>query len=286
MNPIPVLVGVQLITGGTYLVAKLALQEFDPFSLACLRFLISGIVFVLILKIIDKLVLPERKDWPLFLWMALLGGPLNQGFFLFGIRFTYAAHGPLLYATTPMIVLCLSSAAGLERINVKKGIGVILGFLGVLLVLFDREISFGSQTLFGDALVFIAVILWGLCTLANKKLVKSYPPVQVSGLALSVGGLMFLPVGIPSLISQDYARVSATGILSVLYLALLTSVVAYLVWSWALVRMDSTKVAIYSNLQPIVAALLGWFFLGETITLNFMIGTAIVIGGVILTQNG
>ena len=286
MNPIPVLVGVQLITGGTYLVAKLALQEFDPFSLACLRFLISGIVFVLILKIIDKLVLPERKDWPLFLWMALLGGPLNQGFFLFGIRFTYAAHGPLLYATTPMIVLCLSSAAGLERINVKKGIGVILGFLGVLLVLFDREISFGSQTLFGDALVFIAVILWGLCTLANKKLVKSYPPVQVSGLALSVGGLMFLPVGIPSLISQDYARVSATGILSVLYLALLTSVVAYLVWSWALVRMDSTKVAIYSNLQPIVAALLGWFFLGEVITLNFMIGTAIVIGGVILTQNG
>jgi drug/metabolite transporter (DMT)-like permease len=63
-------------------------------------------------------------------------------------------------------------------------------------------------------------------------------------------------------------------------------VLGYLVWSWGLSKLEATKVSVFSNLQPIIAALLGWVFLGEPITLRFAIGATVVIAGVFLTEKG
>ncbi|MBF0407524.1 MAG: EamA family transporter [Candidatus Riflebacteria bacterium] len=274
----------QVITGGTYLVAKIALTEFDPFTLGLFRFLLAAAIFLPILHFSSILKLPEREDWTSFFLMALLAVPLNQGLFLFGMKFTSAGHGALLYATTPLLVMLLSFMGGMEVLNSRKVTGVILGFAGVAIVLSDRENSGGTATLTGDLLVFGAVLTWALYTLVNKRILKKYSPIFATGISLSLGALIFIPIGIPSLLNFEISRISSSGMLSLLYMAILTSVFAYLIWSWALKSVEATKVSVLSNLQPAVASALAWIFLNEPITLKFVLGFIVILCGVILTQ--
>jgi drug/metabolite transporter (DMT)-like permease len=285
-DPLLVLVSIQVIMAGTYLMTKLGLREFSPLALGVLRFGLTAAIFTVLLTFRRMYFIPDKKDFPIFLWLALLAVPFNQGLFLYGMKFTLAAHGALLYATTPIMVLCLSCIWLKERLSLFKIIGITLGFCGVLLVLFEKGIKFSGQTFKGDILLFFAVLTWSLYTILSKKMLKKYQPLQVTGYSLTLGAILFLPIGILPLIRQDYGIVTRSGLSSILYLAILTSVLGYLTWNWALSKIEASKVAVVSNLQPIFAALLAWVFLGEKITAAFIVGALIVASGVVLTELG
>jgi len=285
-DPLLVLISIQVIMAGTYLMTKLGLREFSPLTLGVLRFGLTAAIFTVLLAFRRMYFIPDKKDFPIFLWLALLAVPFNQGLFLYGMKFTLAAHGALLYATTPIMVLCLSCIWLKERLSLFKIIGITLGFSGVLLVLFEKGINFSGQTFKGDILLFFAVLTWSLYTILSKKMLKKYQPLQVTGYSLTLGALLFLPIGILPLIRQDYGIVTRSGLFSILYLAILTSVLGYLTWNWALSKIEASKVAVVSNLQPIFAALLAWVFLGEKITAAFIVGALIVASGVVLTELG
>ncbi|MDI6740698.1 MAG: DMT family transporter, partial [Candidatus Edwardsbacteria bacterium] len=219
-----VLILSQLIAGSTYLVVKLGLREFDPFSLGLIRFLIAGIVFSLLLAGRKDFRWFEKGDLGHFLWLALLSVPLNQGLFLYGMKYTLASHGALLYASTPIMVLCLSCLVLGERPTFLKIAGILLGLCGVLLVLFDRGLEFARHTITGDLLVLGGVITWSLYTIYSKKLLEKYRPLEVTGFSLSLGALLFLPVGLPFALRMDFSWVTGAGLFALLYLALMTSV--------------------------------------------------------------
>jgi drug/metabolite transporter (DMT)-like permease len=281
-----VLIMAQAVISGTYLMAKLGLRELEPLAFGLYRFLIAAAVFTALLAAKKQLRLPRRSDWGAFLWLAFLVVPLNQGLFLYGMKYTLASHGALFYATTPIMVFGLSCLFLGERANLMKAGGIVLGFAGVLLVLSDQRIAISRETLKGDALILIAVATWAAYTILGKKILSRYPPLYVTGASLTLGFLMFVPVGLYPALRQDYSAVSWAGVASILYLALLTSVLGYLVWIWGLSKLEASKVTVLSNLQPILAALLAWFFLGETVTVRFLAGAAAVAAGVLLTERG
>jgi len=285
-NPIMVLVSVQVIMAGTFLMTKLGLREFSPLALGVLRFGLTALVFAALLGMKRMYFRPDRQDRWTFLWLALFSVPFNQGLFLYGMKYTLAAHGALLYATTPIMVLCLSCIWLKERPSALKITGIALGFAGVLLVLFEKGIDLSGQTLKGDILIFFAVLTWSVYTILSKKMLQKYRPLQVTGYSLMLGAVLFIPIGLLPILRQDYSAVTWSGLSSILYLALLTSVVGYLTWNWALSKIEASKVAVVSNLQPVFAALLAWLFLGEKITPNFIIGAAVVAAGLILTEKG
>jgi drug/metabolite transporter (DMT)-like permease len=281
-----VLVATQIVISATYLMAKLALREFSPFSLGVFRFLISGAAFLALLKTNGRSLFPPVSDRRAFLLLAFLAVPLNQGLFLYGMKYSPTAHGALLYATTPIMVLCLSCLFLGERPTALKIMGIAMGFAGIVLVLFDKGLHLSARTLKGDLLLVVAVLTWAVYTILSKKLLKKYSPLEVTGYALSVGSLMFLPIGLLSVIKQDYGNLTTTGLGSLLYLSLMTSVLGYLVWSWGLSKLEASKVSVFSNIQPIMAALLGWVFLGEPVTIRFALGAVVAIAGVVLTEQG
>lgn len=283
---VAVLALTQAVISGTYLMAKLGLREFSPLSFGLYRFLLAAAVFAILLAAKKQLRLPQEEDRAAFLWLAFLVVPLNQGLFLYGMKYTLASHGALFYATTPIMVFGLSCLFLGERPTLLKAAGIALGFAGVLLVLSDQRISISGDTLKGDALILVAVSTWAAYTILSKKMLKRYPPLYVTGAGLSLGFLMFLPIGLCPALAQDYSKVSWSGVASLLYLALLTSVLGYLVWSWGLSKLEASKVTVLSNLQPILAALLAWAFLGEAITGRFLLGAAAVAAGVALTERG
>jgi drug/metabolite transporter (DMT)-like permease len=272
-----------LISAGTFIVAKVALGQFDPPALAQIRFVLATSA-LLTLHFARGGGLPRRSDLPALAFLGLIGTTLNQGLFLFGLARSTAAHGALLYAATPIFVLCLAVLRKQERLRARRALGVALAFTGVAILLFGRGLAFERAWLLGDALILLAVWAWALYTAKSRELVGRLGPTALTAWAMLLGTVFFLPLGVPALFAQDWTRVTAAGWASLAYVAFLTSVVSYLIWSWALARAEASRVAIFTNLQPIVTALLAWGFLHEPLTAAFAGATVLVLAGVALAE--
>jgi drug/metabolite transporter (DMT)-like permease len=281
-----VVILIQTFLGGlTHIVAKSVTNHVDAVTLTFMRSVVANTGLLGLFFVRGKGMKIVRSDWK---WLLLLGllGTGNQLLYMYGIHFTTAANGALLYATTPVIVLVFSWLFLHERITVKKFIGIILAFLGVSIVIFERGVSLSSSYTYGNLVVLIAVTAWGLFTVFGKSMVLRYGALQTTSVAAFLGGAMLLPFGTYSAARFDFSTLVVSDWIGILYLGIGTSIISYLLWYYALRRIEASKLAVFSNGQPIVAALLSVIFLQYTITGSFLFGGTVAIVGVILTQRG
>jgi drug/metabolite transporter (DMT)-like permease len=271
------------ISGGTYLVAKRALMEVPVATLVLWRFLISGVVFALLVVVFPGQALPPRRAVPVALALGFLTGPLNQGLFFAGLQRSTAAHAALLYALTPLGVYLYSVLRGRESPSARAGVGLLLAFAGALVLLLAHGLRALSGVFVGDLLILGAVTAWVLYTAEGKAFIGEYGALRATAWSMIAGALWLLPLS-PWVLRPELvlgASPVVTG--AILYLALLTSVVSYFLWYWALGRTDASKVAVFSNLQPVVTAVAAWLVLGERIGWEVAVGGALVLAGVRLT---
>lgn len=274
----------QIVLGGTFPAAKIALRDFDPFVLALLRFVIAGLSLLLLLRLTGRLKPIRREDiWKLLL-LGLLVIPGNQLLFLYGLQFTTSARSALWFGATPIFVFIIALPLLGERATWQKVVGTALSFLGILVLL--RAGSIELKVLTGDLLVLAAVVSWAFYTVVGRPLVQRYGALTMTAYALMIGTLMYLPFGI--YLSRDFspASISLASWLGLLYIAIGTSVIGYSLWYWGLRRLEATKLAIFQNLEVVAGAALSVWFLGETLGSEYFIGSALVIFGVIVTQRG
>jgi drug/metabolite transporter (DMT)-like permease len=288
--PAPVLAALLLhvlVSAGTFIVAKLALGQFDPLALAQLRFVLAGVgLFALLLARGELRPAALRGSWGALALLGFVGTTLNQGLFLVGLGHSTPAHGALLYAATPIVVLTIALLRGQEKASRRRAAGVLLAFGGVAFLLLGRGLTFDPRWIGGDVLIFLAVVAWAVYTTRGKELIARLGPLPVTAWATAFGTLFFLPVGVPALLRQDWARITPGGWWCLAYIALLTSIVSYLLWGWALARIEASRVAVFTNLQPIVTALFAFALFGEPLTLHFLAATAFVLTGVWLAERG
>jgi len=275
-----------LIASGTHIIAKVAVEDIDALTLTFVRSAISSVALFLILLLRRSALMIRREDYSLIFWLSFLAIPLNQFLFLYGMRYTIPSNAALLYATTPVVVLVLSRLFLGEGLTRQRIIGVILGFIGVTIVIFERGISASVSYLFGNIVIFIAVLAWALYTVYGRKLIARYGAVESSCLTLILGTVLFLPFGIYSSVRFPYATLTVSNWLEIGYLSIITSVFSYLLWYYALSRIDASRVALFSNLQPLLTTALAVLILGQNVTAAFVIGGTIAIAGVVLAQFG
>ena len=284
MNIYVVLILQLLVASGTHIVAKAVTADVDPVTLTFLRTIISGLGMILLLRARKISWKVDRSDVKRLLLLGLLGIPLNQFLYLYGIGFTTAANGALLYATTPVLVMVLSSILLKEKVTVRKAAGILLAFGGVVIVIFERGLDFSSGYTYGNIVIFVAVIAWGLFTVLGRPLILKYGALKVTCLAMLAGTAMYFPVGVVGAIVNPIHDISATDWIGILYLGIGTSIVGYVLWYYAIGRIDVSKVAVFANGQPILATVLAMIFLDYVITGNFVVGGMMTLAGVILTQ--
>ncbi len=279
-----VVILIQTILGGaTHIVAKSVTNDVDAVTLTFMRSVVSIVGLVPLLWLRGVKINVSRKDWKRLSLLGFLGTG-NQLLYMYGIHFTTAANGALLYATTPVIVLVFSKFFLGERITAKKSFGIILAFLGVSIVIFERGISLSSDHTYGNLVILVAVIAWGLFTILGKSMVIKYGALQSTSLAAFLGGMMLFPFGVIRSSRFEFSILSSLDWLGILYLGIGTSVISYLLWYYALRRIEASKLAVFSNGQPIVATLLSVIFLQYTFTGAFLVGGTVTVAGVILTQ--
>ncbi len=272
------------ISAGTFLVAKRAVAEVPVGTLMLWRFSLSGAVFGLLLLLLPGAALPPRRAIPMIVLLGLLAGPLNQGLFLAGLQRSTAAHAALLYALTPIGVYLYSVLRGREAPSARAGLGLLLAFAGAMVLLLAHGLSALSGVFVGDVLILGAVIAWVLYTAEGKAFIGEHGPVRATAWSLIAGALWLVPLA-PWVLRLDFildASLAVKG--AILYLALLASVASYLLWYWALGRTDASKVAVFSNLQPVATAVAAWLVLGEPIGWEVAVGGVLVLAGVRLTS--
>jgi drug/metabolite transporter (DMT)-like permease len=277
--------GVQvLISAGTYLAGKRAMEELPPVTAILWRFLLSGAVFVLLLAFTPGPKLPPRSEWRRVLMLGLLAGPVNQLLFFYGLARTSAAHAALMYAMTPLGVYVTSLLRGQERPSRRAAAGIAFAFVGVVVLLLGRGLASAQGSLVGDLLILAAVVAWVLYTTEGRPFAASHGPLRATAWSMVAAMLLMLPLAPFVMRPMETLNASLTAQGCVLYLGLLTSVVAYLIWYYALSKVPASKVAIFSNLQPAATAVAAWALLGEALHWALAAGGVLVIAGVRLTQ--
>ncbi len=225
-------------------------------------------------------------DW---IRMGLLGTvgvigyhfPLNWG--LHGEHGISAATGAILVATTPLWTLILAVFGRHERWSRGAALGSLVAFAGVALVVLygrgDAELDVARRAL----VVLFAPVSWAVYSVYSKPLIAKYGGMFVTGVTLSLGVLVLVPLGI-SYGTAPLAPMETKHWLWLLFLAFLSTMLGYALWNHALKHRAASSVAAYVYFNPVVAAAVGWLFLDERLTGWFLAGASLVILGVVLVN--
>ncbi len=275
---------VVLIWGTNFSMAKIALAQIPPTAFAAIRFIIASVMLWSLLRVREGAIpLPRGNIWKL-IWIGVLGSGMYQIFYTFGLRITTAANAALIIATVPALVALFGALLGIERMTINIGIGVVLAFVGVVLVLLARGLSLSFDTIIGDLLILAAAACWTAYTLGVRTLTKDLSPLRITTLTMIVGAPMLLVASVPDLISMDWRGISLAAWGGLVYAAVLATVVAYVLWNNSVRAVGGSRTAVYGTIIPLVAALVAWPMLGEQPTILQGFGAVLIIAGVLMTR--
>jgi drug/metabolite transporter (DMT)-like permease len=274
----------QIFSAMAFPVSKYGLDIIEPFTFAFYRFLISAGILTSITLSRNHAVPIDKKDYIKIVGLGVLIIAINQVGYLFGQSLTSAGHGALLFATTPIWIFIAAVVHLKEKLKFRRGLGIIVAVTGVVVIMTGGAVRVGENYLIGDLIILIAVIAWAYYTILGKPLVRKYGAFRVTAYALSSGTIVYLPFGFYCATRVDYSQVTIDGWLSVLYMAIGTSVIAYVLWYWVLKHMEASRMAVFHNLQPIIASAVAGIWLNEPLGWPFLIGGLTVLGGVIVAE--
>ncbi len=249
---------VALIYGGNYSIAKVVMDDdyLLPIPFILLRVSSAMVLFwaVHTLFIHEKI---ERADLGRFFLCGLFGVAVNQMFFFKGLDLTTPINASLIMTMTPILVLLISALLIGERITGRKMAGIAIGALGAgLLIAYGQRVRFDMEVMTGNAFILINATSYGIYLVLVKRLMERYQALTVVKWVFTFGFLMVLPFGWRGLVAADWSSFDLIIWLSVLYVLLGTTFLAYLLNAMALRVVNPSVVSIYIYLQPLLATLI------------------------------
>lgn len=277
-----------LAWSANFVVAKFALREFPPFALLFLRLLVSNVLLLgLYFGSGHHRKRPlQRGDWRWFALLGFLGIAMNQTGFTVGINYTTVSHSSLIIATTPIYVLILATRMKLEALTKLKVIGLTLAFTGVAVLTGEHGFGSNSPTFLGDLITLGGATGFALYTVYGKQVAARYDTLTMNTFMYLAGALVVFPLSGWELFEVDWQGVTWRGWLSVLYMAAVASVLAYMIFYYALSKISATRVIAFSYLQPVLATTFGIWLLDEKLTVQLLGGGLLVLAGVYLAERG
>lgn len=275
----------QLIASSTHIIAKDATSELHPVFVVFIRGAFSFVFYGIFLLVRKRLVKPiSSNDWWLFLIQAVINIPVNQHLFIWSLKYTTPANASLAYALTPVFVVLFSRFRETGALSAIKLVGIGVAFLGAAIVLFEHGVSFDSQFFLGNVLVLMASGSWAVYTIVGQPLAVKYGAIYATAIPMFIGEFLFVPIFYFFAPEISWTSVTQSQWLELAYLGIVTSGVGFALWYYLLSKRDMAKVAVFQNLQPALTMILMAIFLRISPTPVMIVGSAIAIFGVILTQ--
>ena len=274
-----------IVWGSTFVVTKAAVVEIPPITLSTLRSLIAVIVLAPIAAARGGLSgLPRPLPIAPLLLMSLTGIVLFNLGFNYALVYGAASQGALIFALVPAAVAVAAVIGLKETLSVRRIAGIALSVCGVALVVVTGKIDAASpQPLLGALCMLAAVVAWAVYTVIAKQLANMDQVIVIASVS-AIGMIMQLPLAALELMGAPWPAPSLKGWLGVLFLGVIASAVAFVVYNWALRELDASLVGVFINLDPVVGVLTAVLVLGETLGIGEAVGGVIAFAGMWLAS--
>jgi drug/metabolite transporter (DMT)-like permease len=280
---------VYIVWGSTYYFIQQALKGFPPFILGAVRFIIAGLIMLV------WCIVKGEKVWDIKLIPhAAIGGFLmlfiGNGIVIWVEQTLPSAMAAIMVSSSPLWFVILDSPKW--KVNFKNTntiIGLILGFIGVILLFGERIMSSfssikGHQEIIGLTMLNFGVIAWAGGSLYVKYKTSGSPALVNTTWQILAAGIAFIPgvFILDEMKDFQFEKVSGMAWISLWYLVFMGSIAAFSAYVWLLQVRPATQVSTYAYVNPVVAVLLGVLLAGENITIIPVIGLAIILISVLL----
>lgn len=272
---------IYFIWGSTYLLNKIAVTELPPFMLASIRFITAGILIFILCKFLKINISISRKQLLNTVIAGFLFLTVGNGVVVWALKYVDSGFAALEISAQPLVVLILLRVIDGKKIQPMSMIGVALGIVGVYLLVSQKQVVNQENSVLGMLMIFVCLISWAYgsifvskASLPSNYFVNTAYQMFTGGLMLLFGSLLLGEKWISPL------EWTAPTQISIILLILFGSIVAFTSFNYLLKVVSPEKVATSTYVNPIIALLLGWYFLNEQITLQSIIAAAVLLTGV------
>jgi drug/metabolite transporter (DMT)-like permease len=277
------LVLVQVFFGVHYLAAKVLLREIPPSLWALMRVASAAALLLLAMRLLGRRLPCTRGVLGRLALYAIFGVVINQLCFVEGLSRTTPAHSAILMSAIPVGTLLFAVLLRRERPTIWKAVSFGVALVGVLLVLRPSAAEpAGGATLAGDLLTVTNALSYSLFLVLSKRLLEKVDPLAATAVLLGFGTLGMLLPGLLALDGFDPGAVSARTWGLGAFIVVFPTALAYLLNFWALARVESSLVAFFIYLQPLIATSLSVLLFGERLHGGMLAGAALIFLAVYL----
>lgn len=278
------LVIVQIIFGLHYLTTSIIVERIDALEWTAIRILVAAF-FMIILYRNRILNFPKGREWYFLILLSLLGIVLNTALFTKGLELTTPAHASLISCMIPVMTLLFAWILGKETMNIYKSFSLIVAMSGALILLGIDDLDIRSELFIGDILVLINFSCFGLFLVLSKSMIDHHSPFGLTVLVMSIGSIILFPFSIKGLFfNYDIWLEQPWWIwLAVFYSIFFATVITYSLNYYAMSYVDSSKVALFIYLQPVIAGSLSVLLGRDEITSRLIVSSILILLGLFLS---
>jgi drug/metabolite transporter (DMT)-like permease len=269
------------IWGSTWLFIKIGLNDLPPLSFAAIRFVIAAAIVWIIVAIRRNHLPRSTSDWLMLAGTGVLAFTVNYGLVFWGEQYISSGLAALLQATIPAFGLLFAHLhLPAERMTLPKVLGVVLGVVGVG-VIFSNQLSVaGPRALAGC----VALVVSAAGAAYSNVLVKAhggkFEPTIIAATQMTFGLVPILLLGLTLEGNPLHFRWTTSAIVSILYLAIVGTVIAFILYYWLVQHMAVTKSMLIALVTPVTAVILGMIVLGEQLDWRTIAGGILILSGI------
>ena len=279
-----------LVWSGAFIAGKFAVPYVPTFTLTFLRFLIASIVLYPVMKLYNKSH-PEdnfkltKKYIPLFLFNGIVGMAGYHVLFFTALKYTTAINSSIIGAMNPIVTTIIAAIFIRQKTPPMQIAGILLSFIGVVLTITGGNLSILASFDFnrGDMFMAAAVICWASYAVMSRVKGADVPP-----LALTFYSFVFCTIALVPFVIWEHPwaleKIPASAILSIVFMAVFSSVIGYMLQQIAIKKIGASKSSIFVNLVPVFSIILSVTILGEELMPVKIFTSLLIIAGVCICQ--
>ena len=274
---------VQVLFGVHYYAVKMVLVDIPPLAWAALRVSVAAALMLALAPLLargdDQ---PRRHDRWKLAGLAVFGVVINQICFVAGLARTTPTHSSLIICLIPVLTLALAVVCRQERLDLSRLLSIAVSAAGVCVLLRVDKMAWDEMAR-GDLLTLINATSFALFLVLSRPLLQRRDPFRATAILFAWGALAMLPLGLPGLMQVAWSSVSGTAWAWAAYIVLGPTVRAYALNARALRRVESSVVALFIYLQPLLAGTLDVWLLDGEDSWRLAVAAIAIFAGVFLT---
>jgi putative membrane protein PagO len=272
-----------LIWGSTWIMIKLGLRGAPPMTAVAIRFILAAILVHFIILLRGQRIPRTRAFLSLALFLSLFHVAIPYVLVYWGEQYISAGLTAVLFSTMPINVAILARLLIGDPLTLRKVTGILAGFAGVW-VIFSGDVGFdGAGAGHGVVAILLSSLSAGCAAVVAKKYASRYDPLVTLAIPFTVSGFLVLAVAVPVEGGNPLAYDALTWV-TIIYLAALGSVAGFAMFFWIIKKIDVTVLSYQTFIIPVLAVMIGWIFLEETVTIRVACGATLIVVGAVLAS--